>query len=189
MIWEAARATSAAPTYYPAIEVGLETSKEKFIDAGLGCNNPTMELLREAVDVFAQDCRVACVVSLGTGVRKIAQIAPPTTFTDKMIPLPAVKALQKLAQDSEGVATMLEEKYGELGLYYRFNVEHGLEGVKLDHHHQLGEIKNQTLAYIKKISRQLDAVAASLAGTSPAEHKIGILCKSVLAGRDRGNHC
>jgi patatin-like phospholipase/acyl hydrolase len=35
-IWEAARATSAAPTYFKAMEV----NGHKLIDGGLGANNP-----------------------------------------------------------------------------------------------------------------------------------------------------
>ena len=36
-LWQAARATSAAPSYFEHIEVG----KYKLVDGGLGANNPT----------------------------------------------------------------------------------------------------------------------------------------------------
>jgi len=35
-VWEAARATSAAPTYFPPMKVGKYT----FVDGGLQANNP-----------------------------------------------------------------------------------------------------------------------------------------------------
>jgi patatin-like phospholipase/acyl hydrolase len=44
-IWEAARATSAAPTFFKRIEIGRE---QPFIDGGLGRNNPSRLLLDEA---------------------------------------------------------------------------------------------------------------------------------------------
>ncbi|KDR66070.1 hypothetical protein GALMADRAFT_28572, partial [Galerina marginata CBS 339.88] len=37
-IWEAARATSAAPTFFKRIEIGRD---QPFIDGGLGRNNPS----------------------------------------------------------------------------------------------------------------------------------------------------
>lgn len=39
--WEASRATSAAPTYFPPMEVSTDKGvKHKLIDAALGANNP-----------------------------------------------------------------------------------------------------------------------------------------------------
>jgi patatin-like phospholipase/acyl hydrolase len=38
-IWEAARATSAAPTYFERLKVG----DDEFIDGGMGYNNPVLE--------------------------------------------------------------------------------------------------------------------------------------------------
>ena len=35
-LWEAARATSAAPAYFPSLQVG----DHKFVDGGLQANNP-----------------------------------------------------------------------------------------------------------------------------------------------------
>ena len=37
-IWEAARATSAAPTYFPRIKLG----DHEYVDGGLGFNNPVL---------------------------------------------------------------------------------------------------------------------------------------------------
>ncbi|KAI9802883.1 MAG: hypothetical protein M1826_005045 [Phylliscum demangeonii] len=47
-IWEAARATTAAATFFKRIAIG----QEEFIDAGIKCNNPAIRLLTEAQDVF-----------------------------------------------------------------------------------------------------------------------------------------
>ena len=61
-IWEAARATSAAPFYFPsAIVEGV-----KFWDGGLANNNPILEVWAERSQVYPQRS-VKCVISLGTG--------------------------------------------------------------------------------------------------------------------------
>ncbi len=73
-IWEAARATSAAPTFFKRIEIGPSGSGIEYVDAGLGCNNPIKQVIEEAVRVFGEDSEVACIVSIGAG-----QVTPDRT--------------------------------------------------------------------------------------------------------------
>ncbi|KAL6406396.1 putative calcium-independent phospholipase A2-gamma [Ilyonectria robusta] len=61
-IWEAARATSAAPFYFPAAKIG----HSRFWDGGLANNNPVDEVWVEKSLLF-QKRAVKCVISLGTG--------------------------------------------------------------------------------------------------------------------------
>ena len=61
-VWEAARASSAAPTYFPAFG--------KFLDGGLMANNPTVDCIGEVIDDLVaegKDPRLGLVVSVGTG--------------------------------------------------------------------------------------------------------------------------
>jgi Patatin-like phospholipase len=61
-IWEAARATSAAPFYFPTAVV----NGVKFWDGGLANNNPVLEVLGERSQLFPQR-PINCLISLGTG--------------------------------------------------------------------------------------------------------------------------
>lgn len=61
-IWEAARATSAAPFYFPTAVV----NGVKFWDGGLANNNPVLEVLGEKSTIFP-GLTTNCLVSLGTG--------------------------------------------------------------------------------------------------------------------------
>jgi hypothetical protein len=66
-IKEAARATSAAPTYFPAET--LDGTKAIFWDGGLLNNNPIDQLWRARLDLVSDDepaPKVACVLSIGT---------------------------------------------------------------------------------------------------------------------------
>ncbi|EPS38438.1 hypothetical protein H072_7827 [Dactylellina haptotyla CBS 200.50] len=63
-IWQAARATSAAPTFFKRAFIGSGSLKEEFIDAGLGCNNPTKQLLDEAERFYEADYPISCIVSI-----------------------------------------------------------------------------------------------------------------------------
>lgn len=62
-IWKAARATSAAPSFFPAIEVDGVC----YADGGLGYNNPAPLVLEEAKSLWGPNLRIGCFLSLGTG--------------------------------------------------------------------------------------------------------------------------
>src|SRR5580704_4178335 len=72
-IWEAVRATMAAPSFFKGIDIGGPGSKERFIDGGLGCNNPIAQVFEEAELVFP-DRSVACVISIVTGQAEMISI-------------------------------------------------------------------------------------------------------------------
>lgn len=100
-IWEAARATTAAPTFFKRIEIGEEgQAKEEFFDGGLRCNNPVDEVLNEARDIFGNDRRVNCVVSIGTGHTGTIGLARPDAF-QKVLPTKLIEVLKKIATDCQ----------------------------------------------------------------------------------------
>ncbi|GMG24370.1 unnamed protein product [Aspergillus oryzae] len=69
--WEASRATSAAPTYFPPMEVSTDKGvKHKLIDAALGANNPVGWLWNEVLSVFGAGRPIDCILSIGTGIPK-----------------------------------------------------------------------------------------------------------------------
>lgn len=76
-IWQASRATSAAPTFFPPISFQNNTGGE-FIDAGVGCNNPTKVLIKEAKSYYRLKgyghVKPTCIVSIGTGQKDLIQL-------------------------------------------------------------------------------------------------------------------
>lgn len=74
-IWQAGRATSAAPTYFPPITMYYDNAPKELIDGGVTTNNPTLLALRE-IRTLCQDFSNKCnikkinVVSIGTGIPK-----------------------------------------------------------------------------------------------------------------------
>jgi predicted acylesterase/phospholipase RssA len=69
-IWEAARATTAAPTYFPPAWVTVPHPPEQFIDGGVTQNNPSPIALKEGKELLkAKRC---LLVSVGTGFQKRA---------------------------------------------------------------------------------------------------------------------
>ena len=70
-IVQAARATSAAPSYFPPVEFGVP--KMMYLDGGLSTNNPSQNrAVREAASLWGRS--IGCLLSLGTGA------PPPPQF-------------------------------------------------------------------------------------------------------------
>lgn len=70
-IWQAARATTAAPTYFKPAFVEIPQPGGWYIDGGLKRNNPSAVPLEEARNHWESVERF-CVVSIGTGRQKTA---------------------------------------------------------------------------------------------------------------------
>jgi predicted acylesterase/phospholipase RssA len=80
-IWEAARATSAAPMYFPHIEAGGVS----YFDGGLESNNPVIEVIEEAKQEFPDD-KISTVISVGTGAYQASDASAGVTgFMNYMI--------------------------------------------------------------------------------------------------------
>ncbi|TVY57821.1 Calcium-independent phospholipase A2-gamma [Lachnellula suecica] len=158
-IWEAGRATSAAPPFL-----------REFIDGAVGCNNPILSLIEEARQEFDPNSEVGSIISIGTGKPKVSAIRK-SGHIQRMLPasVDLVKAVAKLATSSEGDAVVAEARYRNCpGLYHRLNVDVGLEEVSLEEWKKLAEVKTQTLAYMDSgdISQRIDTIVDSLLGNS-----------------------
>jgi hypothetical protein len=69
-IWEAARATSAAPTYFKPVK----SEQVCFTDGGLLSNNPIVDVFQEAASFRdLGDTAFGCIVSIGTGVSQTSK--------------------------------------------------------------------------------------------------------------------
>jgi predicted acylesterase/phospholipase RssA len=139
-IWEAARATSAAATFFDPIEIG----RQRFVDGGTGMNNPVEIVLQEAVSVWPDAIsRIQCLVSIGTGVPDLAD------FGDNLKEV--VETLKAIATETEQTEQRFFRNQGNLGVggrYFRFSVDKGLGGVGLDEHNKLDKIEAATELYL-----------------------------------------
>lgn len=77
-IWEAARATSAAPTFFKSMTIS-KPSPAAFVDGGLGHNNPAQIAREEAMGLWPAS-RSCCLVSLGTGHQNPVKIVDSSTL-------------------------------------------------------------------------------------------------------------
>jgi len=178
-IWEAARATTAAPTFFKRIAIGEEgQAREEFIDGGLGCNNPAIQVLQEARNMFGNDRPVRCLISIGTGHPGTIGLTRPDTF-QRILPTNLIEALKKIATDCESTAHELSTRFKDLErFYFRFNVTHGAEGISLEEWNKLGELTEHTKAYMTdvSVSGAIDEVVALLCGQRESRVTLANVC-------------
>ena len=149
-IWEAARATTAAPTFFKGIDICAPGSKERFIDGALGRNNPVWQVFEEAELVFPNR-RVACTISIGSGQAQTIAIPKPSLF-QRILPFDVVNAMVQIATHCERTAEETERRFkSSPNLYFRLNVEQGMQNVTLDQWDRLGEVATHTNQYLLKV--------------------------------------
>ena len=145
-IWEAARATSAAPTFFKHIKIG---NKQPFIDGGLGYNNPSKLVLDEAKVVFPSR-QIGCLVSVGTGQAEIISIKK-SGFLQQLVPIDVMEALKAISTDCEGTHEQMLLLFANLPtIYFRLNVEQGMQGIRLSEWEKLANVEAHTAVYMKK---------------------------------------
>lgn len=157
-VWEAGRATSAAPTFFDPIKLA---NGAVFRDGALRDNNPLFQLINEARIEFPNQ-KISAIVSIGTGV--------PTSIVLSNGLTSVAKACAKIATNAEIIARRFEEAYCFPGgpyeeSYFRFNVSRGVEGVQLEEWHKADIMRSNTLAYLQEESQRLKACAIHLQGS------------------------
>lgn len=166
-IWEAARATTAAPSIFKGIWIAEPGHpKEFFIDGGLRCNNPVKELLSEAKSLFGADAPLGVIVSIGTGHPGPIGLPPPKGF-QKVLPTKLVDVLVNLATNAERASEDLSRQFANApNIYFRYNVRHGAGNVSLDAWERLGDVKGYTKSYlsISDVSSSVDTLVGQIGG-------------------------
>ncbi|KAF7513170.1 hypothetical protein GJ744_010566 [Endocarpon pusillum] len=165
-IWEAARATSAAPSFFDSIKIG--TFGEEFVDGGTGANNPVRTVWIEAKHTLLRpeeslERNLKCLVSIGTGVPSLKP------FGDNMLEIG--KTLMSMAVETEATAESFHREHSELdegNQFFRFSVTEGLQGIGLQEAAQKGVIMAATRRYVESqtVKRQM-----SLCGKNVGENK------------------
>ena len=163
-IWQAARATSAAPLYFPPIRFGEPPTK--YVDGGLNYNNPVRSLFDEAKHVWGKSRReIKCIISIGTGVPPLKA----TGDTGKQI----LESLIAIATDTQRTADEFADEIEHLPEstkveYFRLNVDRGLETIKIEEWKDFDMLTGATSWYLNSHKADLDRCANALLETAGA---------------------
>jgi predicted acylesterase/phospholipase RssA len=148
-IWEALSASMAHPELFKSVEIGDPPMRESFVDGGMGCNNPIAHALAEAKTLFA-DQHVASVMSIGAGHTRTIQVPTPSLI-QRVLPTNVLLVMKDIATDSERVAQEMASRFQRTrDLYFRYNVDQGMQSVKLSDWERLSEVTAHTRAYMRQ---------------------------------------
>lgn len=146
-IWEAARATSAASTFFRPIEIG----HQQYVDGAIkGRNNPIISANLESKDIWPDEDRL--LISIGTG------IAPNKPFTGNLVAL--ANRLKEIVTDTEQTNEDFEGDHMDMirnNRFFRFNVSQGLGTIGLEEYQAVGQIEAFTDSYLDS-HRVVDSV-------------------------------
>jgi hypothetical protein len=152
-VWEAARATSAASTFFDSISIG--DPGQRFLDGGTGANNPVRHVWGEAKDLLPHGeslkDHLGCLISIGTG--------QPGYQPFKETVVGIGKALLAIATETEATADAFHREKSALferKICFRFNVPRGLGDIGLAETEQLSAIKSMTSNYLQTEAVQRD---------------------------------
>ena len=77
--------------------------------AGLGYNNPVKQVAAETATLFGGEAPVTCVVSIGTGQKKITSYDKPGVV-QKTVPTKLAQVLKSIATNSEIIAEEMNRR-------------------------------------------------------------------------------
>ncbi|CAE6382824.1 unnamed protein product [Rhizoctonia solani] len=150
-IWEAARATSAAPAFFAPISIG--DKGVQYVDGAVSghCNPAT--LAREEAEVLWPGRENWLLLSLGTGAP--AEVSLSGQLPQKLLGFIGLSS--NAIQVHEGAARSYHQTY-QTGHspYIRLSVEHSIDTVRMDDHEKMPQVAAATTSYLsKELTRQL----------------------------------
>lgn len=156
-IWQAAMATSAAPTFFEPVVIG----PCQYIDGALRNNNPATEVEAEAGHLWCPDqvelkSLVKCFISIGTGRPAKEEIS------DNFLGL--MHNLKSIVTDSEATYKSFQDRWRRHLIekrLFRFDVAQGLQKVGMDEYAKQGTIVQATDEYMNEGDQQIKLQACT----------------------------
>jgi calcium-independent phospholipase A2-gamma len=170
-IWQAARAASAAPTFFKPMRLGAPA--KEWIDAGIVFNNPGYLIKAEVGEIWGDEegrldltKHVGCFLSLGTGLLEVTRLweknGIDSTLAKIGLPVRMIKVMRSIVTDTERVAFELGEFFPDT-VFFRFNVEQGLQAVQLFDYEKVEDISADTENYLVKMKTPINRCARRMA--------------------------
>lgn len=131
-IWQALRATSAAPTFFEEMTMG--SPKLTYLDGGMGFNNPALEVDYEAKSLW-EGRSIGVSVSIGTGLQTIPAVKASNSCLPFGLGLDLVlaSAMASMATSTARVHNDMQRMYSSSTTkYFRFDVDAGMANISLE---------------------------------------------------------
>ncbi|SPN97063.1 uncharacterized protein DNG_00579 [Cephalotrichum gorgonifer] len=161
-LWEAARATTAAPGFFTTARVKMGNEYQTFVDGAVKWNNPSRQVMSEAEALFGPHRRLGCMLSLGSGVRppSLNQNAKASFGVSYNISEMKRMTLDYLTDPEPPHLILKALLKGHTNSYFRFSVpaEDGEERIRINEYKKMGALRASTERYLARrdISAMID---------------------------------
>ncbi|EUC57630.1 kinesin light chain [Rhizoctonia solani AG-3 Rhs1AP] len=156
-IRDALYATMAHPELFKGIDIVDSSVSQSFVGGELGCSNPLAHVLAEVQRIYP-DHQIASIISIGAGHARTIQVPSPSRWYRTQ----DVTVMEGMAADSERVAEEIASRFHDTsGVYFRFNVDQGMQDMKAGSWKKMGEAMQHTRAYLQRSeqNQKLDQAA------------------------------
>ncbi|KAK0373493.1 hypothetical protein CLIM01_09153 [Colletotrichum limetticola] len=197
-IWEAARATSAAPTFFHPISIEVEAERDQYVDGAVTCNNPARLVLSEAESYFGPRRTLGFLLSLGTGLKvsdKKVNVVPQGQLVDHPVvarqgsgalfsrgTIKILKHAKASLTDSEPEHQALEQRFQKTHYaYWRLNLDRGAADIKLNEYKKMGLLRAATERYLQdiEVSTNIDKIVSMLYKKEGVNLSLDAACHAV----------
>ncbi|CUA75446.1 Nephrocystin-3 [Mus musculus] [Rhizoctonia solani] len=145
-ICEALRATLAHPDLFKGIDVTDCSVPQSFVGGDIGCSNPLAHVLSEVERVWPTR-KVTSIISLGAGHTRTIKMPNPSWWQRTQ----DVIVMKDMATDSERVAEEMSMRFQRTsGVYFRFNVDQGMQDMNHGSWERLAEAMQHAKGYLQK---------------------------------------
>ncbi|CAG8527866.1 12599_t:CDS:2 [Acaulospora colombiana] len=161
MLVQTILASCSFPSMFEPVQIGKEPYKEKFVTGALNCPNPTREAINESSGLFGDQTPMSVILSLGSGQGSIVSLESAASEEERR------QLLHCLITDyaRERTHQELERLIHSMGIYFRLNVQKGLEDVD-ERRESASKVKSNTTAYLGEysVSQVVDDLVNALLG-------------------------
>lgn len=133
------------------------------MDARFSCNNPTMEILREAEAVFKKNFKISTLISIGSGRAAVSAIrtgpGPTADSFRTIIPIES-----QIGISCERTHEDVRQRMQHMGVYFRFDTGRDLDPALVKEWSQLPLIQTHTITYLQgsDVDERVDEVVKIL---------------------------
>jgi predicted acylesterase/phospholipase RssA len=149
-IWEALCASMAHPELFKGIDIGESEMRKSFVEGGMECGNPIEHTIAEANTLFPHR-HVTSIMSIGAGHACTIQ-TPKPSHLHRMLPTNVLVVMKNIAIENERAEHRTAVRLRPTkDVYFRFNVDQGIQNFKLRDWERLSEVSAHAHEYLRQV--------------------------------------